>query len=64
DADAQHREDLARASLEHQAASEKLTTQLLGLMHQNTELTRLTTELAERVQKLTTEIHGQMIKET
>ncbi|MDB6029923.1 MAG: hypothetical protein JWM16_261, partial [Verrucomicrobiales bacterium] len=42
DADAQHREDLARASLEHQAASEKLTTQLLGLMHQNTELTRLT----------------------
>ena len=62
DADAQHREALAIASLERQAAAEQQATQLMELMRQNTELTRLTKELTERVETLTAEIHGRLMR--
>lgn len=62
EADAQHREALAQASLERQMAAEKLAAQLLDLMDHNTTLTRLTKELTERVQTLTAEIHGCLVK--
>ena len=62
DADAQHREALAVASLERQAAAEHQVNQLMELMRLNTELTRLTKELTERVETLTAEIHGRMTR--
>ncbi len=62
DADAQHREALSLASLERQAVAEQQATQLMELMRVNTELTKLTKELTERVETLTAEIHGRMMR--
>ena len=62
DADAQHREALSLASLERQAVAEQQATQLLELMRVNTELTKLTKALTERVETLTAEIHGRMMR--
>ncbi|HEX7516720.1 MAG TPA: DUF1003 domain-containing protein [Chthoniobacterales bacterium] len=61
DADAQHREALANASAERQAAVAQQTAQLLELMHQNTELTELTKQLGQRIEMLTAEMHRRMI---
>ena len=58
DADALHREDLARASIERQELAVQETTSLKALIDQNTELTRVTRQLAERIEELTREIHG------
>ena len=62
DADAQHREALAIASMERQAAAGQQATQLMELMRVNTELTKLTKELTERVETLTGEIHGRFLR--
>ena len=62
DADAQHREALAIASMERQAAAGQQATQLMELMRVNTELTKLTKELTERVVTLTGEIHGRLLR--
>src|SRR5437879_11068699 len=56
DADAQHREDLARASTERQALAVEQSARLLQLLEQNTELTRVTSELSQRINELTREI--------
>ena len=61
DADAQHREDLARASIERQELAVLETTSLRALIDQNTELTRLTQELTRRIEELTREIHGRVV---
>lgn len=61
DADARHREDLARASLERQALAERQAEQLLALLDQNTELTRVTRELAQRIEALTDAIHRKVV---
>lgn len=61
DADARHREDLARASLERQALAQVQTEQLLALVNQNTELTRVTQELAQRIEALTDAIHRKVV---
>jgi len=58
EADALHREDLARASIERQELAVQETTSLKALIDQNTELTRVTRQLAERIEELTREIHG------
>jgi uncharacterized membrane protein len=58
DADAQHREALATASLERQEVAAHQSEQLLELLRQNTELTRLTQELTAHIQTLTAEIHS------
>jgi uncharacterized membrane protein len=50
DADARHREDLANAALQQQE-------QLKALLLANTQLTEITKELTERVEKLTREMH-------
>src|ERR1700746_2362929 len=42
DADARHREDLAKAHLEAQEAAARQSTQILALLEQNTRLTELT----------------------
>ncbi len=62
DADAQHREALLLASLEPQGVAEQQATQLIELMRVNTELTKLTKALTERVETFTAEIHGRMMR--
>ena len=61
DADAQHREDLARASNERQLVAEAQSRQMLELLEQNTRLTQLTQELSERINQLTDEIHRRIM---
>ncbi len=60
DADAQHREDLAKASLERQELAAKQSAQIIELLEQNTRLTRVTQELSERISALTDEIHRKL----
>ncbi len=57
DADAQHREALAQASIERQELATKQSAQILELLEQNTNLTRITQELTSRIKELTDEIH-------
>jgi uncharacterized membrane protein len=57
EADAQHREALAAASLERQEVAAHQGEQLLELLRQNTELTRLTQQLTARIEEVTGEIH-------
>jgi uncharacterized membrane protein len=57
DADAQHREALAQASLERQELAASESNQIRGLLEQNTQLTKVTQELSQRIAALTDEIH-------
>src|SRR5438128_567985 len=57
EADARHREALAQASLERLELADKQAARLLELLDQNTQLTRLTQELSQRIAGLTDEIH-------
>src|SRR5215475_13704104 len=57
DADAQHREALAQASIERQELATKQSAKIMELLDQNTKLTRLTQELTQRIKELTDEIH-------
>jgi uncharacterized membrane protein len=61
DADALHREDLARASEERQALIAKQTTVLVDMLNQNTQLTESIKVLTEKLEVLTTEVHKKMI---
>ncbi len=61
DADAQHREDLAGGGVERQELARKLTTDILELLEQNTQLTQLTQELSQRIEELTNEIHRKIM---
>jgi uncharacterized membrane protein len=61
DADAQHREALAAESADRQATAAQQTAQLLVLMEQNTELTKLTKGLSERIETLTAEMHRKLV---
>ncbi|MFM0172123.1 DUF1003 domain-containing protein [Paraburkholderia sediminicola] len=60
DADARHREDLAKASEQRQALAAKQTEQLVALLEQNTQLTVLTQKMSERIEALTLELHGML----
>jgi len=62
EADAAHREDIARASAERQALASQQTAALLELMAQNTHLTELTNELSKRIELLTAEMHARVIQ--
>src|SRR5471032_3687516 len=64
DADAQHREALAVANTERQAATAKTTEQLLTLLEQNTQLTEMTKQLTERIESLTMEMHQHFVRKT
>src|SRR5271167_4413857 len=57
-ADAQHREDLHRASEERELMAAQQQTLLLEMMRQNTQLTETIKGLTERVEQLTAEVHG------
>ncbi len=56
-ADAQHREDLHRASEERQTQAAQQTAVLVDMVQQNTALTESVKVLAERVEALTREVH-------
>jgi uncharacterized membrane protein len=57
DADAQHREALAQASIERQEVASTQSAQIFALLDQNTKLTQLTQDLTQRIKELTDEIH-------
>jgi uncharacterized membrane protein len=61
EADAQHREALAQASLERQELATRQSAQVLALLDQNTRLTKVTQELSERIAALTDEIHRKIV---
>jgi uncharacterized membrane protein len=62
EADAAHREDLARASMERQTLAAQQTSTLVELMNQNTRLTELTNELSKRIEQLTAEMHSCVVQ--
>ncbi|MBN5252573.1 DUF1003 domain-containing protein [Serratia marcescens] len=55
-ADARHREDLDEAMVQRQTLAERQSEQLLELLKQNTELTALTKQMAERIENLTLQL--------
>lgn len=62
DADAQHREALAVANAERQAAAAQTTEQIITLLQQNTRLTEMTKQLTERIESLTSEMHQHFVR--
>ena len=63
-ADAQHREDLHRASEERQTLAAQQTAVLVDMVQQNTALTESVKVLAERVEALTREVHKNICSAT
>ena len=61
EADAQHREDLARASDERHQLAVKQTALILEMLAQNTELTQTIKTLSEKLEKLTREVHEKVM---
>ena len=61
DADAQHREDLAQASVERQDLAMRQSVQILELLEHNTQLTRAVEDLSRRLVDLTDEIHRRVV---
>lgn len=62
EADAQHREDLARAAVERQELAARQSAQILGLLEQNTRLTEATQDLSRRIEALTRELHEKLLR--
>lgn len=62
DADAQHREALASAAEQRQVLAAQQAEQIRGLLEQNTQLTTLVKDLSQRIETLTVEIHGAVMK--
>ncbi len=60
DADAQHREDIARVMEERQIQTAQQTAAMLELLQQNTQLTQMTQELSARIEALTRDVHGRL----
>jgi uncharacterized membrane protein len=61
DADAQHREALAQASVERQELATRQSAQILALLEQNTKLTQVTQDLSAKIKELTGEIHRRIV---
>jgi len=61
EADAQHREDIAKASDERQALAAQQTILLVDMLQQNTQLTQTIKVLAERLEALTLEVHQKVL---
>jgi uncharacterized membrane protein len=62
-ADAEHREELHRVSLDRQVDAERQTALLVEMMQQNTRLTETIKQLTERVEALTVEVHRTVVKQ-
>lgn len=63
DADARHREALAKSAEQRQLQMAEHTAQLATLLQQNTELTEITRQLSERIEALTREMHAKVLAE-
>jgi uncharacterized membrane protein len=61
EADAQHREAIAEMNEKRQILAGEQTTQLVVLLQQNTKLTELTTQLSQRIETLTREMHDKLL---
>jgi uncharacterized membrane protein len=61
-ADAEHREDIHRASEAREAHAAKQTTLLVDMVKQNTQLTETIKSLTERVEALTIEVHKSVVE--
>ena len=64
EADAQHREDLARMNEQRQILAALQGAQMVDLLQQNTRLTELAAELTRRIEALTLEIHAKFLERT
>ena len=62
EADAQHREALADASMKREKLAVKEAEQMHKLLEQNTALTQETKKLAERIDSLTAQLHATVCK--
>jgi uncharacterized membrane protein len=61
DADAQHREELARANAARQGIAARQADKLRELLEANTRLTEQVQTMAARIDTLTREIHGKLV---
>jgi uncharacterized membrane protein len=61
EADAMHREELARAGLDRQEIAMRQAVKLGDLLEANTRLTEQVQKMAERIDRLTQEIHGKIV---
>ena len=61
EADAQHREDLAKASDERQALAAHQTQLILEMLKQNTDLTDEIRQMSERLEALTQDVHAKVM---
>jgi uncharacterized membrane protein len=61
DADAQHREALAQASIERQELASNQSAKIVELIEQNTKLTQMTQDLSQQIKDLTNEIHRRVV---
>lgn len=61
EADAQHREELARASLERQQVAERQADALRELLEANTRLTEQVQQLSARIDSVTSDLHQKLI---
>jgi uncharacterized membrane protein len=62
EADAQHREAIAAVNERRQILAAQQTSQLVELLQQNTRLTELTSQLSQRIEALTKEMHDHLLK--
>jgi uncharacterized membrane protein len=60
EADAEHREDIARANAQRQTLITDQTAILVDMLNQNTQLTESIKELTERLETLTLEVHQRL----
>lgn len=64
DADARHREDIAKSAEQRQLQMAEHTAQMTALLQQNTELTEMTRQLSARIETLTLEMHAKVLSAT
>src|SRR6266567_1369501 len=62
EADAQHREALARAAEQRQVLAAQQSGQIMELLQQNTQLTELVKELSQLIETLTIDMHGIVVQ--
>jgi uncharacterized membrane protein len=62
EADAMHREDIAKAMEQRQMLAVEQNEKLMELLRQNTELTTLIQNLSQRIETMTVEVHNKLVK--
>lgn len=61
DADARHREEIAKAAEQRQVQMAEHSAQMAKLLEQNTQLTEMTRQLSARIEALTVEMHAKLL---